>query len=553
MNSQNILRFYGSKLDIKLDSSEFYDFEIDKLGVDYDLSLLDLDTPIVYDSLVVDEDLDHDSSCSRSTIKIVEYNNTVNDDSYIYSAITFTLTYDDFVDRFGTGYTYTILNNDIYTYTGITGETHYFKIYGYDNNLSIDSRLSGYTESEIISQFSTNVIDCLEQLGNTTDCCPVPQKMKNKPWAIKFDNGAGSDYCTEYIDRREEKGWTLDFIFNRNSLEWSSGGVFYYLGVRGENDAANYSDNNLSFQFTSDRRIKWVSHHYSGVCDSTSGYTESYYIASGQTPQLCTTGATKDFNVTIVFDRYKRYTDCNLENDGGWNDLIPNLITSEYSDTVVTAVTSTQIAEYNTSELLNKKWASEKQRRLGDLKIYLNGNLIYKLKDWEEIIPSDRGTQPFIQSWGGGTGLMGGIHSGNCCFIIKSVKYYEEPLDFLHVKHNFITRLNDYDFFICGVDCDEQSHSLLVTPTPTITPTITPTQGLTVTPTHTLTRTPTPTPTHTQTLTPSITPTHTVTNSVTPTHTVTKTPTPTHTVTVTPTPTITQTKTPTPTPTPSSI
>jgi hypothetical protein len=27
MNSQNILKFYGSKLDIKLDSSEFYDYE----------------------------------------------------------------------------------------------------------------------------------------------------------------------------------------------------------------------------------------------------------------------------------------------------------------------------------------------------------------------------------------------------------------------------------------------------------------------------------------------------------------------------------------------
>ena len=29
MNTQNILRFYGSKLDISLDSSEFYDFKLD--------------------------------------------------------------------------------------------------------------------------------------------------------------------------------------------------------------------------------------------------------------------------------------------------------------------------------------------------------------------------------------------------------------------------------------------------------------------------------------------------------------------------------------------
>ena len=29
MNSQNILKFYGTRLDAKLDSSEFYDYEID--------------------------------------------------------------------------------------------------------------------------------------------------------------------------------------------------------------------------------------------------------------------------------------------------------------------------------------------------------------------------------------------------------------------------------------------------------------------------------------------------------------------------------------------
>ena len=134
MNSQNILRFYGSKLDIKLDSSEFYDFEIDKLGVDYDLSLLDLSTPITYSSLKIDESLDDNSSCSRSTIKIIEYDNSINDDSYIYSGLTLTLDYDDFVTHFSDVYIHTILNNDVYTYTGLTDETHYFRIYGYNNN-----------------------------------------------------------------------------------------------------------------------------------------------------------------------------------------------------------------------------------------------------------------------------------------------------------------------------------------------------------------------------------------------------------------------------------
>lgn len=78
----------------------------------------------------------------------------------------------------------------------------------------------------------------------------------------------------------------------------------------------------------------------------------------------------------------------------------------------------------------------------------------------EEVIPSNRGEQPYIQSWGGGTSLMGGIHEGTSCFNIKSIKYYEDPLDFVHVRHNFLTRINDYDFEICGEECFDDVYSL---------------------------------------------------------------------------------------------
>ena len=59
MNTQNILKFYGSKLDLKLDSSEFYDYEISKVQGDYDTDVLDLTTPIVYSSLKIDNDLNN--------------------------------------------------------------------------------------------------------------------------------------------------------------------------------------------------------------------------------------------------------------------------------------------------------------------------------------------------------------------------------------------------------------------------------------------------------------------------------------------------------------
>ena len=124
-----------------------------------------------------------------------------------------------------------------------------------------------------------------------------------------------------------------------------------------------------------------------------------------------------------------------------------------YEDSLVTGVTSTQLSVWDENEILTKKWSDEQQRRLGTLKIYLNGRPIYKLENWEEVIPSERGVQPFIQSWGGGTGLMDNIHNGICCFNIKSIKYYEEPLDFIHVRHNFITRQSQYDFYLCGTNC----------------------------------------------------------------------------------------------------
>ncbi len=198
MNNQNILKYYGTRLDAKLDSSEYYDYELSKVVGDYNSDVLDLSTPI--------------------------------------------------------------------TYTGLTSETHYFKIGGYNNPQFIPTPLTGLTEAQIISGFSTTIIECERKLDDLTNCCPTPLKLGNKPWAYKFNTGGGNDLCSPIVKRRTETGWSLDFIFNRNYLPWSSGGIFYYLGVRGENDLSKYADNNLSFGFTSNGKIKWSAVHYSGVC-----------------------------------------------------------------------------------------------------------------------------------------------------------------------------------------------------------------------------------------------------------------------------------------------
>lgn len=381
-------------------------------------------------------------------------------------------------------------------------------------------------ESAILSGFSTNLIDCSPKLANGSNCCPVPPILNNKPWVYKIDEGSGNNNCSPIVRRRTEKGWTLDFVFNREGLSWSSGNIFYYLGVLGDtNSTNNYLDNNLSFRFTNDGKVKWVAHHYSGSCDASLGYRQSNYIATGQTPTLCVTNNTKDFNLTIVFNRYKELTDCDIDNIGGFNDLIqgPHAVEFVKPLTGVTAMTSTQIVEGYTItntiedwvtggtitneyiEKLNKKWANERDSRLGELKFYLNGNLIHTEENWEEIIPSYRDNQEMVQSWGGGRDYLTGYLSQSvCCFNMVSIKYYEEPLDFVHVKHNFRTRLNDFDFEICNEPCvDDVYQYVPPTPTPTATPTSTPTA--------TPTRTPTPTPTTTPTSTPIPSPTPTAT------------------------------------------
>jgi hypothetical protein len=455
MNTQNIFRYYGTKLNLKLDSSEFYDYQLGENLVDYNTEVLETN-PIEYESLRISNSL-NGATCERLTISLTEIDNRINDQSYPYSGLSLTVDYDLFVNHISESHKNTILNSDIYTYTGITNEIHYFEISDFNEPKLFDSIL-GEREDLIIEKFSKDIITCFENLNTNDNCCPITNNLNNKPWSYQFITP--NTGCTEsIIQRRTEKGWTLDFIFNRNSLSWSEGGVFYYFGTRGTSDNYELADNNLSFKFTSDGRIQWTSLRYKNIC-TPSGDTENFIIESGSTVQLCTSDPTKDFNVTIVFDRYKRLTDCDVENRGGWNDLVGTKIIP-YTDLDVTGVTSTQITLVdNVNERLTKKWSEERENRLGVLKIYLNGRPIYKIEDWEEIVPSKRGLQPFIQSWGGGDSSVP-YHSGVCCFNMKNIQYYEEPLDFPHVYHNFQMRKNQYDFNICGQVCEDELLSIL--------------------------------------------------------------------------------------------
>jgi hypothetical protein len=329
-----------------------------------------------------------------------------------------------------------------------------------------------------------------------------------------------------YIRKRTENGWTLDFVFNRNGLPWNDGSVFYYWGISGETIDYNYADNNLSFGFTDDGKIIWKAIHYTPI-STVSGYTNVYNIVSGETTTLCSGGTVNDFNITITFKRYKTLTECGLQNEGGLNDLISTI--NGVTDSTTTVDWLTGATQQLTSvEVLSKKWYDEKNSRLGTLKIYLNGNPIYKLENFEEIIPSQRQSEnQLIQSWGIGTDGILGIHNGYTQFILQNIEYYEEPFDFLTVKNHYTTIIKpNWNITECDGGCSDNIIGLITpTPTPTSTntptPTQTPTNSITPTPSATLGITPTGTPHTTPTPTPSHTPTGTPHTTPTPTPTPT--------------------------------
>ena len=301
-----------------------------------------------------------------------------------------------------------------------------------------------------------------------------------------------------FIRTRTEKGWTLNFVFDKNALPWISGSTFYYWGITDEIESKNYLDNNLSFGFTSAGEIIWKSYHYSGYCETVSGYTETDYITTGKTSTLCENGTSTDFNITIVFERYREYTDCNIENDGGSNDLITGWTVTNVTDVMTGATEDIEVYE-----ILNHKWLNEREMRLGTLKIYHNGRPIYKLNDWEEIIPSLRESDnPIKQIFGAGTTGCDDLHLGQTNFNIKRIECFEYPLSFVETKYYYdnITKA-DFDITECVEKCVDSVVGIVnASPTPTITPTPT----MSVTPTPTLT--PTITPSTTIAPTPSITP-----------------------------------------------
>jgi hypothetical protein len=329
-----------------------------------------------------------------------------------------------------------------------------------------------------------------------------------------------------------------------------------------------------------------------------------YDFCSGSTNQTDFLNTEKWLQVDVVFKRYTFYEGCDLLYEGGIREMSSLIYpATERGDTlslIQPPYTHDQEKEYPVQRVvMNRDFIDSKDKRLGSLKVYLNGYLFMIVENFEEIIPRPLNTEKekqigvsYSMSWGGGTqGLRENLTFNSCTGTtyqqdpelfpdtvlsgtslsqletgillekyfggtfdgaISEFRFYAEPLNGGQIQHNNRILSNTYDLFdyFC-LDCEnfEPLPSRTPTPTPTVTPTVTSTvtttPSLTPTSSETPTNTPTPSITPTITPTPSITPTNTPTPSITPTNT----PTPSITPTITPTPGLSPTPTPSITPT----
>lgn len=321
-----------------------------------------------------------------------------------------------------------------------------------------------------------------------------------------------------------------------------------------------------------------------------------YDFCSGSTNQTDFLNTEKWLQVDLTFKRYNFYEGCDLLYEGGIGEMSSLIYpATERNDTlslIQPPFTHDEDVEYPVQRVvMNRDFIDSKDKRLGTLKVFLNGYLFMVVENFEEIIPRPLDTEKekqigvsYTMSWGGGTqglrenltfitctgttyqqdpelfpdtvlssttlsGLSTGIlmekyFGGTFDGAISEFRFYAEPLNGGQIQHNNRILKNTYDLFdyFC-LDCE--NFEPLPSPTPTPTPTLTPTN------TQTPTLTPTNTPSNTQTSTPTLTPTQTITPTSSETPTPTPTLTPTETSTQTPTPTLTPTNTPTVSLTPS--
>lgn len=312
-------------------------------------------------------------------------------------------------------------NKGIFFYMGARAEN---KFYHYaDGNPSSDS---GYTR--VTSGLTCmNTCACSDTGVTSSNCLSVYQKSGGT--TTNCSCGCNCNCETEPL--YPEKDPLYDAVSNAFALRLSGDTGDPKLCIKtytitGDCQTTGSSETSGVTYNTGVTVNEWCSSK--GIFYNCSGTTYS------QTEHWVQIGAT--------FQRYEFIDDCDINTKGGVGSIVDTVYTASSSNNSISLVnpplTHDETYDPKTTEVVNMNttWLSERNHRLGRLKLYVNGQLFMVVENFEEIIPRLLNVEKEKQigvsyniSLGGGTqGLKDNLTiSGDCPTELSGITYQQDP------------------------------------------------------------------------------------------------------------------------------
>ena len=189
-----------------------------------------------------------------------------------------------------------------------------------------------------------------------------------------------------------------------------------------------------------------------GTCPTTgityqTGYTITEHCSTNTIFNYCSTDNPLYLNkehwflVDCVWERSTYYDTCDLYYRGGLGLISDTEYVDSLSNNTILLIQppitheGSPPAEQVEIVNLNERWLIERSDRLGSLKIFVNGKLLFVINGFEEVIPralnTDKEKQlgvPFNISWGGGTqGLRESTTFEECPTSLTGMTYIQDP------------------------------------------------------------------------------------------------------------------------------
>ena len=189
-----------------------------------------------------------------------------------------------------------------------------------------------------------------------------------------------------------------------------------------------------------------------GTCPTTgityqTGYTITEHCSTNTIFNYCSTDNPLYLNkehwflVDCVWERSTYYDTCDLYYRGGLGLISDTEYVDSLSNNTILLIQppitheGSPPAEQVEIVNLNERWLIERSDRLGSLKIFVNGKLLFVINGFEEVIPRALNTEkekqlgvPFNISWGGGTqGLRESLTFTGCPTTLTGLTYTQDP------------------------------------------------------------------------------------------------------------------------------